>query len=715
MKKLFFCSLSVLILLCGVAGNVNAQVTNYNADEVRVLKDFLKQGSATPGENNGIKLGIIDIDQWDPATTDQKMKWTTTPPKRLKEILWSESAISGSLDLSLFDSVKNIECNGNKLKEIIFPDTLYDLQKVMIARNQLTELVLPKNAPLLMSVLCNQNHLTKLEIPDSINKLKIVMVSGNRLKYSTLPKLLQSTVLDEDSYSYYPQDTIKLEHNVQFIDFSAEFTVTVGEQVDTTTFEWMYLDDAGVWNDLNATSYVTETGKFLFSAELTQMRLQCVMKNNYFPELTQIAIVEPDPSIYDTTEVAAMKDFFRQIGKAGTITNGEELGVMNIDTWNPRSSAANLTWDNSNPKHIVTISWIMKAVAGTLDLSKCDSLQRVELNRTGISELKFAENTHNLKYIYCPESKLTSLTLPNIAPKLNTVQCYTNKLAELTLPTVTDTTIEIMVHGNKLTSFIIPESIKNNIYLLWLHNNQLTELTMPDSLPKIRYFYLRGNNLSKCVLPENMKALDHFWIDSNAMRFSTLPRIEITGNYYHASQDTIQITAGENKGIDLSAESTVTISEVEHSTIYKWFELAANKEVVISKEDYTEENGKFIFKKQFGNNKLRCKMTNENFPDLTLVADVTISANIESIKNTDKKLNIYPNPATDQVKIGTEIFKESTISISIIDFSGRSCLNKIVQNSNDGILIPLEGMAPGTYVIKANTTKQSAMGKLIVK
>lgn len=708
-KNLSYCLSFVCFLFCMVT-SAKAQQASFQADEITSLKEFFRQTSADYATTNGTKLGITDIDHWNPETEKANLEWNDETPKRLKYILWSNLGLSGTLDLRNLTSLKSIECNNNAITEILLPQDLPVLEKLFINNCKLKSLTIP-NAPKLVTIFCANNQLSSFKISDKTNALKAVAAWGNQLRYSNLPRLAENT-----EYTYSPQDTICIEAFTGTVNLSQEHSLTVNDIAYPTTYEWIIYEKDGKLVPVPNTGYSEENGEFTFNSSLAHKRLLCKMHNDYFPELTQTAVANPTPLVYHPNDVEAMKNFFRQPTGKGTSTNADILEIKDIDNWDPTTQEANLVWNDESPKRLIAISWVMKEVGGTLDIRDCKYIERVETNRTKIYEITLPNEAPNFGWIFCPESGMTSLILPQKAPVLKVVDCYTNKLTELILPDEVSDMFEVKAHGNQIKSFTIPESIKNSIYLLWLHENQLTEISIPDALPAIRYFYLRDNKLTRCDLPENIQALEHFWIERNQMKFSTLPKAIIPGNYPYAPQDTIRLNNITGNEIDLSAEYKVVRNNIEKQTGYNWFEVKNNSEILISPKDYTEESGRFIFGYTLSGKHLICKMTNENFPALTLVCQVNSPAtSIGQVKGAFTALKLYPNPATDQVTIETAAFNEEQALISVHNIAGQTIKQQTVHTGDNRHTVSLTGIIPGVYLIKVVTASQTAMEKLIIE
>ncbi|HHG84184.1 MAG TPA: T9SS type A sorting domain-containing protein [Bacteroidetes bacterium] len=96
-----------------------------------------------------------------------------------------------------------------------------------------------------------------------------------------------------------------------------------------------------------------------------------------------------------------------------------------------------------------------------------------------------------------------------------------------------------------------------------------------------------------------------------------------------------------------------------------------------------------------------------------------VPVGIEEAVNNKIEFTIFPNPASDYVALKLDIQNKANVDITIYDITGRIVIQNPGQNLGHGvqnIRIPLQGVAPGTYVIRASVANEPlAIGKFIVK
>jgi hypothetical protein len=155
----------------------------------------------------------------------------------------------------------------------------------------------------------------------------------------------------------------------------------------------------------------------------------------------------------------------------------------------------------------------------------------------------------------------------------------------------------------------------------------------------------------------------------NSLKFSTLPIFTSIYSwvwYNYDPQDTIYAEPkAYTDTVDLNSEYNIN----GNITNFNWFDITDGTEKAI--EQPTNEEGVFTFTEDHIDKRLRCKMTNAQFPDLTLVYEVEIK--LTGIEDEDEiDFTISPNPASTQLTI-THSSKElhEISSILLYDVSGK--------------------------------------------
>ena len=88
----------------------------------------------------------------------------------------------------------------------------------------------------------------------------------------------------------------------------------------------------------------------------------------------------------------------------------------------------------------------------------------------------------------------------------------------------------------------------------------------------------------------------------------------------------------------------------------------------------------------------------------------TVNVGIDVVNEADA-LSVYPNPATNEIKIDLSSFNRAELQINIFDITGKVVSVNKMQNNK----IDISNLKSGVYFIKASDLKHSKNAKLIIK
>jgi len=102
--------------------------------------------------------------------------------------------------------------------------------------------------------------------------------------------------------------------------------------------------------------------------------------------------------------------------------------------------------------------------------------------------------------------------------------------------------------------------------------------------------------------------------------------------------------------------------------------------------------------------------------DTTGSYKTTVQSVGENLINPDN-VQIYPNPANDQLFISFNDVEISDLDISLIDLTGKEIIHKTVANDlqNDRISLNLAGVTPGLYFLKVSNSHNTITKKVMVQ
>ena len=219
---------------------------------------------------------------------------------------------------------------------------------------------------------------------------------------------------------------------------------------------------------------------------------------------------------------------------------------------------------------------------------------------------------------------------------------------------------------------------------------------------------IRGNAYTSISDFDNVIEVDRFDLRFNDFNFSSLePIIEFI------QLDSIVGVLYDNQN-PLFGVDTVVVNELTEITIeagddypgtnYEWFD---NFGLL---ESETESTITLVVNENTSDNRYRSKMTHPDFPDLELVrsyfyVEVDISTSV--IEAEDQITTVYPNPATDYIRV--ENF-ESVESYQIANLNGRILVSS--KMSNNGF-IDVAHLQSGIYLLMMQTENGIESQKLI--
>jgi len=78
--------------------------------------------------------------------------------------------------------------------------------------------------------------------------------------------------------------------------------------------------------------------------------------------------------------------------------------------------------------------------------------------------------------------------------------------------------------------------------------------------------------------------------------------------------------------------------------------------------------------------------------------EISVVTTLEAAKGVSLEISVYPNPATDYLKLKIEDYKFENLQYQLFDFSGKLLLNKKTEGVETNIT--LQGYMPATYFLK---------------
>jgi len=101
---------------------------------------------------------------------------------------------------------------------------------------------------------------------------------------------------------------------------------------------------------------------------------------------------------------------------------------------------------------------------------------------------------------------------------------------------------------------------------------------------------------------------------------------------------------------------------------------------------------------------------------ISLEGDLTTLA-VNDFQTKERKINIFPNPASEFINVQFTDENSRNITISVLDFSGKTILEKDFENNGLALysLAIKDKLSPGVYVVKIKTESGNYSSKVIIE
>jgi len=524
---------------------------------------------------------------------------------------------------------------------------------------------------------CTNADITSLDL-SGCTGLAELDCSGNKLQFSTLklPATTPSTMtLSPQAPIEIPAETGYL---VGIVDLSSEFKI----DGSSTTYKWYNADGRQVY-PFSANS---SGGKFNFnfSMYVFDQSIYCEMTNSAFPGMT---LTTTETKITDNMELQATITTNKPVGSELNISLFFEDGTYILVDWGdgtltPYGGIRHQS-DGYFPSGTV--------IGDTIKIYSPIALLTLMAPRCGITDLEFTEHSY-IEELFLGYNDLTmeSIHIPYGTSQLNTLDMSGNDISSIDLSTMPNLQMLFLNDTNLST---IDISHTPNLMALCCDNTGITSLDLANMQPG-GIVSFENTNVSDLNLPSGYVAM-FFNGDNAALMFSDLPdpalmdsaagpipeeqvpqyiealeqqlgiKLNMTKFFEYAPQAKVKIAdeIDSDDVIDLSSEYEV----YGKNTVYKWFD--GTTEVTPT----TSEGGKFTFGSEFAGKKLRCEMTNENYPDLTLeTTEVQVKVPYDKIKITvsgDIEWNNVPS-GEDAPEVTVNLMLDGGVVDSVIVPSG---------------------------------------------
>ncbi|MDR0207190.1 MAG: leucine-rich repeat domain-containing protein [Bacteroidales bacterium] len=737
----------------------------YNEDDKEGLRIFLRQPSVIAGDINAQRLGLQISDTinwmmdelWVAKVT--ALTWNSDIPKRLIEIYgnnmgWDYKGLAGYLDCSLWTYLTRMRCTANNLTTLIANNNtalthLYfrfnkltcinvsncpALEVLWCSSNQLTTLNI-YNCPALKSLWFEKNLLTTLNV-NNCTELNWVDCKNNQfiiLDVGNIPALSHL----ECSSNFLSSINLNASSALSYLEINNNLLTTIDISNNSLLSE-LHINN-------NQITHLAPHSESLAHLECRNNNLVSLDVNNS-PNLLHLDCRNNNLNSIELSNNSKLQQLYCENNELTSldISNSKNLQELYCD--NNELTALNV----SNATKLEELLCKNNQLT-TLDVTDCHALTHLDCRNNSLASISNIHNKNNLKKLICDNNQLTTLDVSNCT-KLEELSCVNNQLTSLDVAKC-KSIVHIDCRDNRLNSLDI--SSVGGTYLLhalWCSYNQMFFSGIPPTIPyPWEYVYWPQNTIEggKIDYDTGIDLSKEYLVEGNYTHFSWFDitneeeqPIELPNDYGFFSLTEEHIGKRlrckmHNATFPWLTGNNILVYEV---TIKQFCEAVNNLEA--EKHPYNsilltwskpESNftvaGYSVYRnEQLLNNELSsiCSSLDENLPDgnydyyvethytngciseKSNIVTVTVGVGIESIKNYELRITVYPNPTTGQLKIDNG---QLTIEkVEIYDIYGRKVLEPplTVLRSYD-----LTVLHHGIYFIKITTEKGTITKKMI--
>lgn len=356
-----------------------------------------------------------------------------------------------------------------------------------------------------------------------------------------------------------------------------------------------------------------------------------------------------------------------------------------------------------------------------IDLSKNKNLESLSIASMNLEELDLQHNTNLLSFGLGRSNLNQPLNLKNQRElrKINLDETFFPRGLDLTHNLEVDSIV--LTRMSNIDKIDLSKNKKLHTFIAL--ETSLRSLDLSGITNRMNYLYLTGNRYLTELKVNNSESQKFYNLvmSYNSLKLSSLDKkvfIDLGryDSYNNTPLEWEDLVVDINDFVDFSSEYNVGGS----ITSFKWYIYSTDFWKAPQVYPIKEENGKFKFDSSLVGEKIECRMTNPDFPELTTYAFVTLtdkSTRSLSILDQGKSdlsnnISVYPTilNAGQNIKV-TGI--DGQCRVEIINMSG-----SIASSYNLNHTIGSDIIAPrqsGTYILRLIGDSKVSTHKIMVK
>ena len=662
-----------------------------------------------------------------------------------------------SIDITKNTKLKTFGIEENQLTTIDVSQNI-ELTNLSLGLNQLTTIDLSKNIKL-KDVRCELNNITALDVTN-LTDLEFLKVSENKITVLNLNENLKIITLIADENEL---EAIDLSKNTALEDVAlndnklTELNIKNGNNTNISSFDssrnfdllCIKVDDADYslnnsgWSKHIDSTYLETCGEGTsipdenFEIYLEFKGLGNGINNDGFVDTDKISVLESldinDESIVDLTGIEDFIALKSLDAGLNSIVNVDFSKNINLEVLNISQNAITAIDLSKNIK--LTELVISRNQLTTIDLSKNVALKDLSIGVNKLDALDVSKLL-DLERLWSFSNQLTTLDISK-NEKIFLINCSDNQLENLNVYSNIQLK-RIVASYNKLKYIDFQKN--TNLVELDVSNNELIGLNVKNGINTVLFSFDVDNNANlTCIEVDDVSFSNTYWTSKDAHSSYSTDCAPVNNNCTNAIPLTFgQVTPGDVKSGNANNNAPCVAGNVIADV---WFSIIVPKSGELSVEGagfggllkfavYETCNsadpiacGESISLKNLTvGTKLNLKVwieaaSNKSQNNQSETGTFTLEVNETSVLslnnslNEGTKINLYPNPATQFIKISSPVF--TVDKVEVFNVIGKRVIfkNAILKKE---ITLNSSTLSKGIYLIKITSNNKISSKKLII-
>ena len=189
-------------------------------------------------------------------------------------------------------------------------------------------------------------------------------------------------------------------------------------------------------------------------------------------------------------------------------------------------------------------------------------------------------------------------------------------------------------------------------------------------------------------------------------------QLKQTGNKYKESAAVLQSINSQLEAKAVFEENEKIVNDIIILSIISGEILLDNSQIATLKRIANQcplDGGNAVFKARG----LLYRLTNIVYDDKNICKEIQSNQSISKVKNEKREINIFPNPATEEININFKTSIEGEISLTILNIFGKTIISRELKSTLD--TLDISSLNAGVYFVRISDGNQfNYVEKIIV-